>query len=336
MNGRRGCHGGRAGARRLAARRPTRFVLILPALSILAGMTPAQERGGAALPQMTRPRSAAQVYEFLDGSPFRQLNAVHYDAGHGEIFVVDSGNALIGIFDHRGVPRFTFAPGGRFDFPLAVDTDAEGNIYVLTAGEQEIRVFDYRGAPVRRMPIETVEKIRPSVAGFRLGSDGRLYLLDTTGHRILVREPDGTLVRVIRGSGRGGARLQAPIDLGFDGEGNLYVTDASGTPVQVYDPFGRYLRGWGEREIGPGNFSTPSGIGVDPAGLVFVADAVRQEIKVFDLQGTFMVAFGGFGGAPGDLAYPVDVAVGPEGRLIVAERVGRRFQVFLRSPGAGA
>ncbi len=298
-----------------------------------AGSIAAQDRGEPVFPQTLRPRSVALVYEHLDGTPFKQPAAVHYDPVQDEVFVVDAGSGMIGIFDARGVPRFTFTPGSRFDPPIAVDTDGEGNIYVLMGGEQEIRVFDYRGTPVRTIPIEPVENIEPAIAGFRIGPGGRIYLLDNAGHRILVRGPDGSHVRIIRGSGRRGGRLQAPRDLAFDGEGNLYVSDSTGIPIQVYDPYGKYLRGWGEREIGPANFSTPSGISVDPEGFVFAADAVRQEIKVFDLQGNHLIGFGGFGSSAGDLAYPVDVAVGSGGRVFTVERVGRRLQVFTLTRG---
>jgi len=297
------------------------------------GSAAAQERPAPVIPQMLRPRSLALVYEHLDGTQFRQPAAVHYDRFQDEVFVVDGGNGMIGIFDARGVPRFSFSPGSRFDPPIAVDTDSEGNIYVLTGGSQEIKVFDYRGTPLRTIPIEPAEEIKPAIAGFRIGPEGRFYLLDNAGHRILVRGPDGSHVRIIRGAGRRGGRLQAPRDLAFDGEGNLYVSDSTGIPIQVYDPYGKYLRGWGEREIGPANFSTPSGISVDPEGLVFAADAVRQEVKVFDLQGNYLIGFGGFGSSAGDLAYPVDVAVGAGGRLFVVERVGRRLQVFTLTRG---
>ena len=41
------------------------------------------------------------VGEHMDGTLFDVPRGVHYDA-QGEIFIADSGNGLIGIFDERG------------------------------------------------------------------------------------------------------------------------------------------------------------------------------------------------------------------------------------------
>jgi DNA-binding beta-propeller fold protein YncE len=278
----------------------------------------------------------AVVGEHLDGTPFRLPQGVHFDPAHGEVYVVDSGNGLVGIFEETGVPRFTFAPGGRHDAPQAVATDAEGNIYVLNARARRVAVFDFRGEPVREIAVGEVEHVEAVPSGIGLGPDGRLYVLDGVGRRILIYGPDGGLAGVVRGSGKGGSRLQAPCDIAFDGAGNLYVTDRMGTPVQVYDASGKYLRGWGKRDIGPADFSAPSGIAVDAEGMVLVADPLRQEVKVFDGSGNFLGRFGGFGGEPGAMAYPTDVAVGRAGRVYVVERVGRRLQVFERISRNGA
>jgi DNA-binding beta-propeller fold protein YncE len=283
-------------------------------------------RPPAASPLPLRP--LAQVGEHLDGTAFRSPMGLSYDPAQDEIFVADSGNGLVGIFDGSGVPKFSFAPGRSRDFLVATATDAEGNIYVISANERQVAVFDFRGEALREIPLGEVERVQPVAAGMGMGPDGRLYVLDGAGGRILVYALDGTRARVIRGSGKGGSRLQAPIDIAFDAAGNLYVSDRKGLPVQVYDPRGNYLRGWGKRETGVDGFSTPAGISVDVDGNVYVADTVRQEVKVFDGGGAFLGKFGGFGSGPGDMAYPTDVAAGRDGRVYVLERVGRRLQVF--------
>jgi DNA-binding beta-propeller fold protein YncE len=312
-------------------------ICALAAAVVLAGASAAARaadaKGGppppAASPLPLRP--LAQVGEHLDGTPFRSPMGLSYDPAQDEVFVADSGNGLVGIFDGGGIPKFSFAPGRSRDFPVATATDVDGNIYVLSASKREVDVFDFRGEPLREITLGEVERVQPVAAGMGIGPDGRLYVLDGAGGRILVYAPDGTRVRVIRGSGKGGSRLQAPIDIAFDGAGNLYVSDRKGLPVQVYDPLGNYLRGWGKREVGADGFSTPAGISVDAEGNVYVADPVRQEVKVFDDRGNFLGRFGGFGSGPGDMAYPSDVAAGRDGRLYVLERVGRRLQVFGRN-----
>jgi DNA-binding beta-propeller fold protein YncE len=292
-----------------------------------------EEAAGAEEPILFQGYRPVQViYEHLDGAPFRQPRGAYYDRFYDELFVVDSGNGLIAIYDDKAVPKFTFSPGREADYPVAVATSPDGRIFVLNAGASEIAVFNFRGEPLRRMKLGEEDDEEVIASGMEIGPDGLLYILDGGGGRILVHDVDGTLVRVIRARGRGGPRLRAPYDLALDAKGNIYVSDRRGTPVQVYDQQGKYLRGWGKREMGQENFSTPSGITVSDDGLVLVTDPVRQDIKVFDSKGLFLGNFGGFGSEPGQFGYPTDVVAGPRGRLHVVERVGRRVQVFERIP----
>ena len=295
---------------------------------LMAGMASgplAQEGSDAAV---ARIQPLAEVHEHVDGTAFNVPRGLHYDALHDEIFVADSGNAIIGIFDGRGVPKFMFAPGGERSYPVSIETDPEGNIYVLSPGARQILVFDYRGEPAGEIPLGEVENVVVVPSGMGRGPDGKLYVLDAGAGRILVYRLDGNLERVIRGPGRGGSRLQTPYDIAFDTSGNLYVSDSYGTAVQVYDSEGNYLRGWGQHDVGVSNFSFPAGISVDLDGRVFVADTLRQDIKIFDNKGKYLGNFGGYGRRPGDVTYPIDVVAGPNGRIYVLERVGQRLQVF--------
>jgi hypothetical protein len=53
------------------------------------------------------------IVEHLDGLPFKVPRGLFYDREHDEIFLADSGNGLVGIFDGKGVPKFTFPVGPR-------------------------------------------------------------------------------------------------------------------------------------------------------------------------------------------------------------------------------
>lgn len=281
-------------------------------------------------------RAVTTMTEHLDGTPFKIPQGVYYDAAHDEVFVADTGNRRIGVFDGKGVPKFTFAVELGLEQPIAVTTDDDGNIYVLDSGGSSIAVFSYRGEPLRRIELGEPRDKKPVIAsGMARGPDGLIYVIDGVGGRILVHEIGGEFVRVIRSTGS--SKLRAPYDVAFDAEGTLYVSDRQGTPVQAYTAKGRYLRGWGRHDIGAEDFSVPSGIAVDPGGgNILVVDPPRQDIKVFSPGGEFLGRFGGFGWRAGQVAYPTDVAMGRGGRFYVVERVGRRVQIFeWLGPGNG-
>lgn len=285
----------------------------------------AQEQGEAPVFYGVRP--VGMTAEHLDGTPFKSPQGLYYDAEHDEVFIADSGNGLVGIFDGRGVPKFTFSPARRGSYPVDVGTDAEGNIYVAIAGSRVLRIFNYRGEPIRDIDVSEVRNVRGAAAGVAVSPEGVIYILDSLGRRILVYSREGDLLSVIQGSGRGGDRLQAPTSITLGPDGNLYITDNRGKAVQVYSTTGRYLRGWGRKGMGLGDFSVPGGIAVDEQGLVYVTDIQKQEVRIFDATGRSLGSFGGIGNRPGRFGYPTDVAAG-RGRLFVVERVGRRIQIF--------
>jgi len=59
--------------------------------------------------------------------------------------------------------------------------------------------------------------------GLKLGPDGRLYACEQAEHRVVRYEPSGETTVVA--SDYRGTRLNAPNDLGFDGQGRLWFTD---------------------------------------------------------------------------------------------------------------
>lgn len=324
-------HGSRAAGAATAGGRGGRFpacALMVLAWLLPAGGTPCAQ-GEEASPAFEGARPVSATSEHLDGTPFKSPQGIYYDAANDEIFIADSGNGLIGIFDGRGVPKFTFSPARRGSYPVDMGTDAEGNIYVAIAGSRLLRIFNYRGEPLREIDVSEVRGVRGAPAGVAVSPEGVVYLLDSLGKRILIYGRDGELLSVIQGSGRGGERLQAPTAIALAPDGDLYVTDNRGPAVQVYSTTGRYLRGWGRKGMGRGDFSVPGGIAVDEKGLVYVTDIQKQEIRVFDAAGRSVGSFGTIGRQAGQFGYPSDIAAGA-GRLFVVERVNRRIQIFER------
>ncbi|WP_024875700.1 SMP-30/gluconolactonase/LRE family protein [Saccharomonospora piscinae] len=125
--------------------------------------------------------------------------------------------------------------------------------------------------------------------------DGRLYLTDYAGGRILSVTPDGEDPEVVAG-GRVDGRPMRPDDLTFDDAGNMYVTDSSFTTYPDAEPSGRVLRfdvDTGEGTVLADHQPNPNGISFDlDGGALWVSqlDANRIDRLTLTEDGTAVTA----------------------------------------------
>lgn len=103
----------------------------------------------------------------------------------GRLYVLDSGNYRIQIFDAQGQHIKSFGSAGKrpgqFQRPKEIATDAQGLVYVTDAAFGNIQVFgpegDYRYVIGSRGDVgEAATYMLPS--GLAVDSDARLYVLD--------------------------------------------------------------------------------------------------------------------------------------------------------------
>ncbi|MCS7461203.1 S-layer homology domain-containing protein [Paenibacillus doosanensis] len=213
--------------------------------------------------------------------------------GQKQIYVLDSGNKRIQIFDGAGsyLKTWTFPgnDGGLEDIKFGNEKiyvlSQNYSIYIfnLTSGTAEVR---YIGSLING------SKYRST--GMDIGSDGNLYVtvarfysVDNYKIDILNSNADreiGTLD--IEGGG--------PSRMTIDDTGNLYVTDRSDYTVKIYSSDGTLLRMLGT----PGTSGTadnafrfPVATAVDQGGKIYVTDSSGQKVKVFAADGTYITSY---------------------------------------------
>ncbi|MCB9897961.1 MAG: NHL repeat-containing protein [Planctomycetes bacterium] len=290
-------------------------------------------------PWQVLPEDAVRGH-LLEGA-FREPSGVWFDARAHELFVADTKNGLIGIFDPTGRPVFTFG-GGELEEPRSVATLTDGSILVLDAEQDALKRFDYRGQPTGRVAFVYPERDgvaggRVRIGAFTVDPQGRYWVGDLDRPQLLAYSSDLELLHVVRPR-RGGASFEVITGIAVSPGGLVAVTDFKATPVQVFDAEGRFLRGFGHRDIGLDGFVAPSGVAFDESGYLYAVDMLRHDVKVFDTAGVLQHHFGGWfangsgGRAPGEMLYPSSVAVAPGGMIYVAERFGNRVQLFVRRP----
>jgi DNA-binding beta-propeller fold protein YncE len=279
-------------------------------------------------PAQTAPRLQPlfAIYMHMDQGFFNNPMGIFYDRRTGEIYVADTSNDLIGIFNAKGVSLFSLGANEDIKGPVKAITDTKGRILVLD-NERKLKVLNYRGEYLEDLDLPGLPP-KKSIGAMAVDAVGNLYIAENETAQILVFGPDLRLKTKFGGKGTEKGQFQSVGAIAVGGDGRIYVTDHLATPVQVFDGDGKFLIGWGKHETGVENFSLPGGIAVDSKGRVFIVDTLRHEIKIFTREGKFLGRDGGFGYKPGDVAFPVDIDIDPADRIYVVEKVGKRVQVF--------
>jgi len=316
----------------------TRTIVGLALLTVGLLVAPAGAQRPARAPEASSPalspirlKPAGLVYRQVEGTPLKGPRGVFVDQARGEVYVADTMNDIVAIYDRDGLPLFAFGYNGELDEPVKAVVDGRGRIYVLSGVARNIKVFSYRGEYIHHFPFHGVEGSPVPTA---LGADieGGIYIADATSGQILVYDADQRL-RLRFGNERAkDGRFRAVQAITVDRDGRIYVVEAQGTAVRIFDADGKFVRGWGEHGAGPNNFSLPNGVALDAAGRVIVVDGIRQVLSLFTTEGRYLARYGGYGNAPGALAFPADVASDGDKRLYVVERVGSRLQIFDEEP----
>jgi sugar lactone lactonase YvrE len=160
-------------------------------------------------------------------------------------------------------------------------------------------------------------------ARLAVDGEGRRYVTDPLGGRLLVRDNKGRLVRVLEGLGR-------PLGVAVDAFGVVYVGDELTGSVSLFDAGGLFLRKLGS---GDGELRLPGHMAVDPGtGVLYVADGGADEVKAYR-DGQLVARFGGPGSAVGQFSFPTGIHVSPAGEVFVADQNNDRVQVFDRNGG---
>jgi cysteine-rich repeat protein len=182
--------------------------------------------------------------------------------------------------------------------------------------------------------------------GIAIDGSGRTFIADTSNHRILRVEIDGSITKIagngIPGfSGDGGdatsAQLQYPAAIAVDGIGRVFIADSQNARIRRIELDGSIttIAGTGvggySGDGGPAvlaQLANPSGIAVDGLGRVIVADTDNNVIRRIDTDGTIATIAGtgianysGDGGQAVDatLSAPQGVAVDATGRVLIAD-----------------
>jgi len=313
----------------------------VPVLALEGGRRLAYERMFSSEREVKLKRGFwTRVLDMVAGAPDYHQMIRPYSVvtdSHGRIIVTDPGIPGIHIFDFdKQKYKFLNREGGKDQLksPQCVAVDTQDNIYVTDSETGKILVWDANLKYRRALgSIKGGEGYFKRPTGIAVDSSAqRIYVSDTTRHKVFVLDMQGQVVQTIGRNGAAIGEFNFPTELRLRGN-ELMVVDAMNFRVQVFDRSGQFLYGIGTVGEINGTMYRPKGIGVDSEGNVYVVDGIFDTVQAFTHKGELLYYFGKSGSGPAEFQLPTGLFIDRSDRIYVVDSFNRRVEVFKYSTG---
>jgi DNA-binding beta-propeller fold protein YncE len=247
----------------------------------------------------------------------------------GLIYVADSGQAVVFVFDLEG-KKISFRGAQQLALPSGLAIDDSDRLFVSDSAQHVILCFKPDGTLETSFGQDKL--VRP--LGIALDLENRyLYVVDAILNKVFVFDADTYLL--LRSFGQKSDAMLAPgtfdrpTNVAVDRDSNVYVVDTFNERIQVFDADGEFLRMFGKQGNVAGTFMRPKGIAIDSDNHVYVVDAEFNNVQVFDPEGRLLMFFGTRGDAPGNFTLASGIAIDQHNRVVVSEQWRpARIQIF--------
>ncbi len=271
----------------------------------------------------------------------------------GNVFVVDSDNHRVQVFDANGsflrewgsrcqldsdqgcVDPDGSGPlsygDGQFQEPWGIAVDDDGYVYVADTWNHRIQVFEADGTFATAWG--TYGQTATQAALFygprdvAVDASGRVFFTDTGNKRVVVTDREGTLLHQWGGGGIVAGSFEEPVGIDIDEEGNIYVADTWNQRIQVFDPDYVFLREWSvDAWYGESVVNKPY-LAVEN-GKVYITDPEGYRVVVFSAEGELLATFGMYGFGTDAFSLPTGIDVDAMGFIYVTDTDGQRVIKF--------
>ena len=231
----------------------------------------------------------------------------------GRIFVADTGNRRVQLFDADGQWLATLGADADLQQPCDLAVDSRGTVYVADALADAVVRFTPDGRVLSRF---TPGFYRPR--GVAIGPGDVLYVADTGRSRIVALSAEGQVLAEFVGAGA--ETFDQPTDVAVDAQGTIYVVDTYHLRVVRMGSGGEYE---GEWVIPEADTLDGPHVAISAAGVIYVTDPQGGRVVAYDADGRVLGQM-----ETGQGSRPIGVAVGPAGQMLVADAGLHGVHVF--------
>lgn len=256
----------------------------------------------------------------------------------GRVYVADSGNNRIEVFEADGTPVTTWgtfgAEPGQFNEPWGIAVD-DAYVYVADTWNHRIQKFTLEGELVDVFGASGSPAEGDPALGFFFGprsivllDDNRLLVTDTGNHRMQLLTRDGEFLQPLGDFGNLLGQMNEPVGISQGPDGLIYLADTWNGRVQVFNSELFAVNEWPVEAWSSTTINNKPYTAVDSAGRVYVTDPEAYRVLVFAPDGTYLARFGSFGTDANSLGLPNGIAIDAGDNVYIADAGNNRVLKF--------
>jgi DNA-binding beta-propeller fold protein YncE len=170
----------------------------------------------------------------------QNIKSEFMDIRGGRLYLPDTGNDRVNVFDLAGKPLFDFGNRGsaaaKLNDPEAAKFASDGRLFVTDLRNNRIQIFDAEGAPLAswgRAGSGPGEFKLP--AGLAFDKEDNVYVTEIGNNRVQVFDKAGKFLTMWGRKGSGPGEFANPHGIIVDkATGRVFVADTSNNRIQVF------------------------------------------------------------------------------------------------------